>query len=936
MTDSTHEAADDAAAPTPDRGPAPGADAFAATYGFDLDDFQRDGIRALAEGRSVLVAAPTGAGKTVVGEYAVWQALTTGGKCFYTTPIKALSNQKLADLRARHGDEAVGLLTGDHVINGDAPIVVMTTEVLRNMLYEQSPALDGLQAVVLDEVHYLADRARGPVWEEVIIQLSLDVQLACLSATVSNAEEFGAWLRHVRPSPDPERAARADDSCDVVISERRPVPLEHHYAVGQRVYDLFRAGKSGGKKPKRHQVQAAKRAQGGVPNPEVLMLERQGRGKRVNRQGRHVPAGPKLRPPRRSEMVGMLEQRQWLPAICFVFSRDGCDTAVQQLLSDGVGLTTGSERAEIRAELERTATQLPDEDLEILGFAAFAEGLEHGVGAHHAGLVPAFKEVVERLFVRGLVKVCFATETLALGINMPARTVVIERLEKWTGQSHELLTPGQFTQLTGRAGRRGLDDVGHAVVAYQRDVDFQTVASLVGRRTEPLTSSFAPSYNMAVNLLRRVDRPRAEELLGKSFGQYQANQRVGADTDRIARNKEALTGYAANLTSTRGDFSEYWALRRELNELEDAGQQDRRRRHHEAVAQRLHGLVEGDVVALPRKGQASELVAVAGRSVSKSGNPLARAITTDARSIKIGPRDLDHPPVRLASVDLPAKGGPRQASWRKQVASSMRELGVDADDVDAEPVRTDPDIARRVGELREQVRAHPVHHDPELEDIEVWAHRYDELAAETRRIEERVEHRTGSLVRDFQRIVTVLAELGYLTGGEQDPTPTDLGVRLAGLYAETDLVLAEAIRAGALDDLDGPELAAVASAFTYETRMKEPPPVEPPTAKVTERLETIDGVWAQLATREDAAGLPRSPRPDPGFCDIAHRWAAGEPLDDALAGSEMTAGDFVRNVKQIDDLLRQIRDAESGSPLGSAARRSAKLLVRGVVATAGM
>jgi ATP-dependent RNA helicase HelY len=912
------------------------AEAFAATYGFALDQFQLDGMRALAQGRSVLVAAPTGAGKTVVGEYAVWQALATGGKCFYTTPIKALSNQKLADLRARHGDHAVGLLTGDHSINGEAPIVVMTTEVLRNMLYEQSPTLAGLQAVVLDEVHYLADRARGAVWEEVIIQLPLEVQLACLSATVSNAEEFGAWLRHVRPSPAAGEARRADDSCDVVISEHRPVPLEHHYAVGQRVYDLFRAGKSGGAKPNEHQVRAAKRAQGGVPNPEVLMLERGGQGKRVNRRGRHVPAGPKLRPPRRSEMVELLAHREWLPAIVFVFSRGGCDQAVQQLVGDGVSLTTRAEREQIRAELDRLAGELPGEDLDVLGFAAFSDGLVHGVGAHHAGLVPAFKEVVERLFVRGLVKVCFATETLALGINMPARTVVIERLEKWTGQSHELLTPGQLTQLTGRAGRRGLDEVGHAVIAYQRDVDFKTVASLVGRRTQPLTSSFAPSYNMAVNLLRRVDRPRAEGLLGKSFGQYQANQRVSVDTERIERNRQALAGYAANLTSTRGDFTEYWALRRELDQLEDASRSDRRRRQQEAVAQRLAQLAEGDVVALPASEGPAEMAAITGRSTSKSGNPLARAVTADARSIKIGPRELEHPPVRVGSVGLPDKGGPRQAAWRKRVASSLHELDVDVNAVPAEPIRADPQTAARMGELRQQVAAHPVHDDPQREDLEVWAQRYDDLEAETLRLERHVEHRAGSLVRDFQRIVGVLAELGYVAGGDDDPTPTALGLRLAGLYADTDLVLAESVRAGVLDDLHGPELAAVASAFTYETRLKDPPPVTPPTAAVAERLEAVDAVWQRLAAREDAAGLERSPRPDPGFSDVVHRWAAGEALDDALGGVEMTAGDFVRNVKQVDDLLRQIRDAESGSPLGDAARRAAQQLVRGVVATAGM
>ncbi|MDQ3974628.1 MAG: DEAD/DEAH box helicase, partial [Actinomycetota bacterium] len=254
---------------------------FAQGYGFPLDDFQVAGITALVEGRSTLVAAPTGAGKTVVGEFAVWYALERGGKCFYTTPIKALSNQKFADLSRRHGAASVGLLTGDNAVNGDAPVVVMTTEVLRNMLYEGSRALVGLHAVVLDEVHYLADRERGGVWEEVIVQLPAGVQLACLSATVSNAEEFGAWLRRVRPHPlAAEGGDDAPDSCDVVISERRPVPLEHHYAVKDRLYPVFKSGaKQAGKRPAAAAVDAARQARGGVPNPEVVMLERQAAGR---------------------------------------------------------------------------------------------------------------------------------------------------------------------------------------------------------------------------------------------------------------------------------------------------------------------------------------------------------------------------------------------------------------------------------------------------------------------------------------------------------------------------------------------------------------------------------------------------------------------------------------------------------------------------------
>ena len=876
--------------------------AFAAAYDFELDDFQVAGIDALEAGRSVLVAAPTGSGKTIVGEFATWSALRDGGKCFYTTPIKALSNQKHADLAARYGAGRVGLLTGDRSINGEAPVVVMTTEVLRNMLYEQSPTLGGLRSVVLDEVHYLADRERGAVWEEVIIQLPAAVQLACLSATVSNAEEFGAWLSDVRLG------------CEVVISERRPVPLDHHYAIGRDLHPMFKG--HGGQRPRRG---------GGVPNAEVVMLERQATRQRRARGRRGGYAGVRLRPPRRSELVAELARRDWLPAIVFIFSRAGCDQAVGHLVGDGVRLTTDEERAEIRRLSGELTADTDTRDLHALGFGWLSDALERGIACHHAGMVPVLKELVEALFVRGLVKVCFATETLALGINMPARTVAIEQLEKWNGKQHELLTPGQFTQLTGRAGRRGLDTVGHAVVSYQRQIQFPTVAALVGQRVEPLRSSFTPTYNMAVNLLRRRTLDECEALLEQSFAQYQATAAVARSTQQIAEHRGALAGYAQHLVSELGDVDEYLALRRELRDVERSGATQRRQERRRAVLDVLEGLTEGDVVTLADDG--------VGAVVGAAGTARAQVVTDDRRLVRLHPQHYRRPPVVLGRIDLPPSGGPRQSAYRRTVAQALTDAApLRAGDVDG----TSADAAgvARIEQLQEAVRDHPVHADEGRAEIERWASRYDDLDRRTRALQRDVDRRTGSLARELRRIVSVLTELGYLDATAGTPSPTSDGLRLAGLYADTDLLLAESVRSGVLDGLDGADLAAVVSVFTHETRTRDVPPVWFPTPTVEVRVGRVEEIWERLAHRERSAGLEPTRAPDAGLAAQVWQWAQGADLDDVLAGTALTGGDLVRGVKQIADLCRQIGAAYAATPLGGSARRVADQVLRGVVAAA--
>ncbi|MDX1620042.1 MAG: DEAD/DEAH box helicase [Nitriliruptorales bacterium] len=888
-------------------------DAFASEYPFELDPFQVAAIDHLVDGESVLVAAPTGAGKTVVGEFACFDAVARGGKCFYTTPIKALSNQKFRDLVQRHGEANVGLLTGDRSIRGEAPVVVMTTEVLRNMIYESSPTLERLRYVVLDEVHYLADRERGAVWEEVIIQLPASVQLAALSATVSNAEEFGDWLSTVR------------DGCHVIIEEERPVPLRHHYYVNDKIYPTFRAGKKGGAS-KEHRERAAQ-ALAGVPNPDVVMLERRSRTRnRVTNRGRRMGPQVKLRYPDRWEVVEELRNRKWLPAITFVFSRQGCEYAVEDILRANLRLTTNAERDEIRTIVDIMAAELPDDDLAVLGYERWRGALERGVAAHHAGMVPAFKEIVEVCFQRGLLKMVYATETLALGINMPAKTVVIERLEKWNGDQHVLLTPGQYTQLTGRAGRRGIDRIGHAIVLYQRDIDFHTVAGLVGTRTYPLASSFEPSYNMAVNLLRHHSVEEAETLLGASFAQFQADQGVAGFGKRLVELEAGMRGYSRHLICEEGDWNGYWALRRELSTLEKEAAKSRKHARAKAVQDGIAALQPGDVLFLPWMGRRG-LGAVVGIHLTRKGVPLAQVITDERALTRIGPRELDGPPVVVDRLRLPNRGNPRQHDYREIVTSKLRAIEPPEGWVAAE-LQRDPAAEERIEDLRQQLRSHPVHHCDQREEHERWQYRYDDLLDDAEKLRRQISQRTGSLVRQFERILAILTDLGYL---DETPSPTEDGMLLASIYSQSDLLVAECVRRRILEDLGPAELAGLASLFLYEPRGGDTT-IDPdiPTGRLAAAVDEVLDVADELRRREMAENLRPMPDLDGGFIGPAWRWASGASLDDALGDVDLTGGDFVRNVKQVADLVGQLRSV-GDERMRRSADQALDALRRGIV-----
>lgn len=504
---------------------------------YPLDPFQLAAAEALDAGRSVLVAAPTGAGKTTIAEFAIWLARARAqGRVFYTAPIKALSNQKFRELISEYGESEVGLLTGDTNIRGSAPIIVMTTEVLRNMIYEGSRDLDDLAYVILDEVHYLADRWRGAVWEEVILHLPKHVRLVSLSATVSNAEEFGDWMHTVR------------GDTDVIVSEHRPVPLYQHVLTSGQLHPLF---------VDRH----GELAERGRLNRDLVRMERT--PAQHDRQGGRGRGRPVIRRNRidHARLAQQLEEARLLPGIVFIFSRNGCDQAVQHCLYGGVRLTSREERDEIRRMVKRELREFADEDLRVLGYSQWIAGLERGIAAHHAGLIPAFKSIVETLFQRRLIKLVFATETLALGINMPAKSVTIEQLDKYDGETRAPLTPGEYTQLTGRAGRRGIDTVGHAIIVWEHRQNLDLIAGLASKRSRPLRSSFRPTYNMAVNLLERMPIAQARETLELSFAQYQADRDVVELAKQVRDEQSSLQGYEKAMQRASGAEKKRWRQR---------------------------------------------------------------------------------------------------------------------------------------------------------------------------------------------------------------------------------------------------------------------------------------------------------------------------------------------------------------------------------------
>ncbi len=639
-------------------------------------------------------------------------------------------------------------------------------------------------------------------------------------------------------------------------------------------------------------------------------------------------------------MVKTLDEAALLPAIVFIFSRVGCDAAVSQLLGSGIVLTTKSERSEIGDILRRHAVSLSEADLRVLRYDSFAEALSRGIAAHHAGMLPAFKECVEEAFVRGLVKVVFATETLALGINMPARSVVLEKLVKYNGETHADVTPGEYTQLTGRAGRRGIDVEGHAVVLWRAGLDPRALAGLAARRTYPLKSSFAPTYNMAVNLVGSVGRDRARTLLEQSFAQFQSDRSVVGLARAVARNEEAIAEYLVAATCELGDFTEYARLRARISDLEAeqsrAHQADRRAE----ASGSLETLKPGDVIKVPSGKSRGWAVVIDPGTREQSGprgrnspdGPRPQVMTEERHIRRLSLLDFPAPAVVVGKVKIPRHFDARDASSRRSLAAAFHSKlnTLDSEALRHRPPPVDAETSDEIADLRAQVRAHPCHRCPDREAHARWAERGLRLERENGQVERRMATRTNTIAAHFDKICLVLESLGYLEDGVR---VTEQGRRLARIYTELDLVAAECLRAGLFDELTHPQLAAVLASFVYEARRSDGFEHRPrmPDAMTAHVMTEVRKVWREVSLLERDHRLERGPEPDIGFSEAAYGWAAGRPLAEVLAESGLTAGDFVRWVRQVLDFADQIGQAAGRGAVRQTTHALTRSMRRGVV-----
>ncbi|MGG6293825.1 DEAD/DEAH box helicase [Leptolyngbya sp. AN02str] len=849
-------------------------------FPFELDDFQLEAIAALDDDQSVVVCAPTGSGKTLIGEYAIHRALSRGGRVFYTTPLKALSNQKLRDFRDRFGEDKVGLLTGDVSVNREAPILVMTTEIFRNMLYgtpigQVGTSLEGVEAVVLDECHYMNDRQRGTVWEESIIYCPSNVQLVALSATVANSEQLTDWIDKVH------------GPTKLIYSDFRPVPLEFSYCHPNGMVPLLNPQKT-------------------AINPSLK------RKKTKNQQGKQRP---RQEAPSISAVVQHLAQRDMLPAIYFIFSRRGCDMAVSEM--QGQKLITREEQASLKAQIDAFLERNPE-----AARAGQVEPLYRGIAAHHAGILPAWKVLVEELFQQGLIKVVFATETLAAGINMPARTTVISSLSKRTDRGHRLLNASEFLQMAGRAGRRGMDERGYVVAVQTRFEGATEAAYLATEGPDPLVSQFTPGYGMVLNLLQTHTVDEARELVERSFGQYLATLHLQPQQQAIADIEAEIEMQEAQLAHVdMPQLLQYEKLNERLKEerrLLKILQQQAMEVRSQDLLTALPYAIGGTILTLKGKHVpvATPLPAVLVSKVQGSGQfPYFICLSRENRWQVVTAHDVvglhaEFP--RIQQVDhleippeLPHKPGQARSGGDEAAAIAQLIPSITSETYTAPEVQAQQE---RVEAVEADLANHPAQHWGNPAQLLKRVRRLQRLQNEMGDRQQKLGRHVQRYWQEFVDLMNILSEFGCLES-ENDSgrvEPTILGQIAAAIRGDNELWLGLAMASGELDALDPHHLAAACAALVTEVSRPDGWTRFDLSREVEEALEGLRSTRRQLIRLQLRYQVALPVWMEYDFISLIEQWALGLEWTELCAGTSLDEGDIVRILRRTLDFLTQV------------------------------
>ncbi len=872
-------------------------------FSFSLDDFQLEAIDSLNQGHSVVVSAPTGSGKTLIGEYAIYRAIAHHQKIFYTTPLKALSNQKLRDFKDQFGAENVGLMTGDVTINREASIIVMTTEIFRNMLYaetkESNDPLSQVEAVVLDECHYMNDSQRGTVWEESIIHCPSFVQLVALSATIANADQLTAWIERVH------------GPTDLIISDLRPVPLDFKFCSAKGLHPLLNA-------------------KGTTLHPNCKVW----RAPKGNKRKRGSSKPPQPQAPRISFVIANMAENNMLPSIYFIFSRRGCDLAVKNL--SNYCLVSSSEQNLIRDNLNRFSKA----NAEAIRDGIHVDALLRGIAAHHAGVLPAWKELIEKLFQDGLVKVVFATETLSAGINMPARSTVISTLSKRSDNGHRQLLSSEFLQMAGRAGRRGLDNQGYVVTVQSRFEGAREAGHLALSSSEPLVSHFTPSYGMVLNLLQRYDLSKSRELVERSFGRFLASLDLIEEEELLSQLKLQLTqleGLVGDIAWT--DFEEYEKCRGRLRE-ERRLLRILQKQAAETLANELTLALQfasvGTLVSLKvPQLQGRVTPAVLFEKIKGPGQfPLLVCLTAQNLWVLVPCNSVVSLYAELSCLDVSSCQAPRLTRVGElshgDVKSSQLAVAIDVMAQRHDMTTPQYDLASEVRSQLQLVKAVegeleqlPAHRWGDRKKLKKHRRRMEALEDEIRERQQLLYDKSNQHWETFLSLLEILRHFGCLN----DLEITEIGRTVGCLRGDNELWLGLVLMSGHLDELHPADLAAVFEAISTEVNRPDLWSGYSAPSKAEEALNELSYIRRELLRIQVRFNVVVPVWWESELMGLVAAWSRGASWKDLINNTSLDEGDVVRIIRRTVDLLSQIPYCEAVS---QQLRNNARLALKSI------